>query len=382
MAVGNARRPSPIQDLDDSLLMEILQRLPSLKSAIQCDIPTNHHRSLPAHRPLLSVDALHPRTKSHLPLNQSPMSPNLPPATLKTVHSRPPPQARSRSSPPPIFRQTINHEYPPLNRTPSSLPALLPLPHPSLKLPTPRPNSSTPAPTSNLSKPQHFSKWNRKRIQNIIEYQSDTSLYVNNLPSRWMAVDFHHILSKFGDIIDTYIPAKYAKNGRRFGFVRFIACKDVQRLISFINRLKFDSGFLQASTARGRSPPSTSKTLKPLSQPSPPLPSNHTPYADIIKSSPPFPNTTNPPVDKGSISFSPLPTETEWLSRSAFGILSEPFDSIYISKIFRDHGHLDVFFSELGGDSILVQFPSITAVENFIAANHSWVSSVFDLLRP
>ncbi|KAJ4849134.1 hypothetical protein Tsubulata_049796 [Turnera subulata] len=46
MAVGNSRTPSSIHDLDDSLLIEILQRLPSLKYAIQCQLVSKHWYSL------------------------------------------------------------------------------------------------------------------------------------------------------------------------------------------------------------------------------------------------------------------------------------------------------------------------------------------------
>ncbi|KAJ4834566.1 hypothetical protein Tsubulata_046951 [Turnera subulata] len=200
-----------------------------------------------------------------LPLPCLPISPSLPNSNrppLQPYHAK-----STTSSRPPIHMTlnllqspTVNIGRNPLPHDPSihlNKPPLLPLPSTKTKtshiaapsfLPHPcnppslirnpptathptTPNlhqSVNPSPSLNI-KPQQLSKWNRKQIQNIIKHQFVTKLYIENLPLQWTAVELHFILSKFGEVIDVYIPFKRTRKGKRFGFVRFKACYDIQR---------------------------------------------------------------------------------------------------------------------------------------------------------
>ncbi|KAJ4825486.1 hypothetical protein Tsubulata_030264 [Turnera subulata] len=346
------------------------------------------------HYPLLSPKHVITTSTNHhpssltLPLPQTSIFP--PP------HYQPPPASFNRhlqptfSHPPHIHINNASSSPAPRPiPKPKPLPPLLPLP----SLP-PNPNvppshnyrsiTSNPNQPSNTTKPQHFSKWTKKRIQNIIDNQGVINLYVENLPSRWTAIDVLLFLSRFGEVIDIYIPVKRARNGRRFGFVRFSACNDIQPLISSINLVKVENGTLQALIAHGR-PISRKPPHLKSNPPLPPPPSNtinKRSFAETVKVTTSVPSSNlNCVIDKASISFTPLQSETEWLSKSAFGVLSEPMDFQIVSKLFHDHGHHDIKICELGGDSVLIQFPTPTAMHEFIESNSDWVSNFFDLLR-
>ncbi|KAJ4835297.1 hypothetical protein Tsubulata_030380 [Turnera subulata] len=354
------------------------------------------------------------------PLPCSPLSPGLPqpsrPSQKSTnLHHSPITTMNHQPASQPFFhrpRQPAFHcpqqpsTIPPdyaqcIKQSSSTLPrlSLLPLPSPNLRNPPVVPPLTIPHKnnlTQNLTKntlrnpiqthlkPQQFSKWNQKQIQNISNNQTVTNLYVGNLPLQWSAIELHVILSKFDEIIDMYIPAKRAKNGKHFGFVRYRACRDINRLISSINHIQVGNGSLQALPAHDR--PHTRQTPQNFNNSSlPPTFSHQNPpksFVDIIKGpTSPSPKRLQPITDKANITFSPLPCETEWLSNCALGILSEPLDPHLVSQLFLKHGH-PVIISDLGGDSVIIQFPSPKDMSSFINSNPEWVSSIFDLMRP
>ncbi|KAJ4833670.1 hypothetical protein Tsubulata_022888 [Turnera subulata] len=282
------------------------------------------------------------------------------------------------------------HNQPSASPLCSPYPTLLP---PSLTPPLPKTsvnptNTSPPHPTAHPSpqapKPLHFSKWSRSRIQNFINNQKVVNLYVDNLPLQWSAVELHLIFSKFGEVIDVYIPAKKAKNGKRFCFARFSGCQDTPRLISSINHIRVGNGFLHALIARSRTHQQKTTVHKPIQVPPPPPP--HTlaqnSFSNTVKTSiPPIHTIANPISNKASIYFTPHPNETEWLSRCAFGFLSEPLNPPILSQLFQFHGH-QISVSEFGGGSILIHFLSPETMTLFFESNPHWTSNIFALLRP
>nr|GEX13663.1 RNA-directed DNA polymerase, eukaryota [Tanacetum cinerariifolium] len=49
-----------------------------------------------------------------------------------------------------------------------------------------------------------------------------TSVYIMNFPESMSAKKLFHACSQYGHVVDSFIPTKKSKNGKRFGFVRFI----------------------------------------------------------------------------------------------------------------------------------------------------------------
>ncbi|GJT86939.1 nucleotide-binding alpha-beta plait domain-containing protein, partial [Tanacetum coccineum] len=76
------------------------------------------------------------------------------------------------------------------------------------------------------------------------------SIFVMNFPESFSAKDLFHTCKQYGHVVDSFIPSKRTKEGKRFGFVRFINVFNVDRLVNnlctiWVGRLK-----LHANTAR------------------------------------------------------------------------------------------------------------------------------------
>ncbi|KAJ4844150.1 hypothetical protein Tsubulata_020607 [Turnera subulata] len=354
---------------------------------------------------MLSTLPSSPFTPIHPSIPCSPISPRLP--QFQTTHPHPPSLPfQPLLHPQTLTFHTVHNHTPPLLPLPTTAPknTAAPLLHPLTPtfhtvhkhtpplLPLPAPKNTVAPPSSLTStpnhqntqiptpKPQQSSKWNRKQIANITENKHVTNLYIQNLPLQWSAVELHFILSKFGEVIDVFIPSKRAKNGKRFGFVRYRACRDIQRLISSINLIKVANGSLQALIARGRDHlrqnHTSSKTPKTLPQP----PSSfEKSFADTLKNvTPPCPKAS---YDKANISFPTLKSDIEWLSSCVYGVLSKPTETHVVLQSFLKHGY-PVTVSDFGGTSVIINFLSPKDLSTFFESNHAWAANIFALLRP
>ncbi|GJW52675.1 RNA-directed DNA polymerase, eukaryota [Tanacetum coccineum] len=57
-----------------------------------------------------------------------------------------------------------------------------------------------------------------------------TSIFVTNFPKSFSAKDLFQSCKQYGHVVDSFIPLKRSKEGKRFGFVRFINVFSVERL--------------------------------------------------------------------------------------------------------------------------------------------------------
>nr|GEW66707.1 glucose-methanol-choline oxidoreductase, FAD/NAD(P)-binding domain protein [Tanacetum cinerariifolium] len=89
-----------------------------------------------------------------------------------------------------------------------------------------------------------------------------TSIYVSNFPESCSAKDFFHSCNQYGYVVDTFIPFKRAKDGKRFGFVRFINVFNVERLVSNLCTIWVDRSRFHENIARfHRAPLNNNKVL-------------------------------------------------------------------------------------------------------------------------
>ncbi|KAJ4840142.1 hypothetical protein Tsubulata_018028 [Turnera subulata] len=68
-------------------------------------------------------------------------------------------------------------------------------------------NTYTQEPQQNITQ-SYFSKWSREQVQHAIENGQAVSIYVKNIQSNWNPVDIFKIMSKYGEVMDVYIPMK------------------------------------------------------------------------------------------------------------------------------------------------------------------------------
>ncbi|GKC40585.1 RNA-directed DNA polymerase, eukaryota [Tanacetum coccineum] len=71
-----------------------------------------------------------------------------------------------------------------------------------------------------------------------------------NFPESYSAKDLFQSCKQYGHIVDTFIPTKRSKTGKRFGFVRFINVFNEGRLVNNICTVWIDRSRLHANIAR------------------------------------------------------------------------------------------------------------------------------------
>ncbi|GJY40396.1 nucleotide-binding alpha-beta plait domain-containing protein, partial [Tanacetum coccineum] len=84
-----------------------------------------------------------------------------------------------------------------------------------------------------------------------------TSVFVTNFPDSTSAKDLFKACNQYGHVIDSYIPNKKSKSGKRFGFVKFINVFSEERLINnlctvWIGRLKIHANIAHFQRASGK----------------------------------------------------------------------------------------------------------------------------------
>nr|GEZ64918.1 RNA-directed DNA polymerase, eukaryota, reverse transcriptase zinc-binding domain protein [Tanacetum cinerariifolium] len=91
-----------------------------------------------------------------------------------------------------------------------------------------------------------------------------TSIFVTNFPESFSAKDLFHACSKYGHVIDSFIPLKRSIEGKRFGFVKFINVSNVEILGGNLCTIWIGRCKLQANIARfDRTPRNDSNTRAP-----------------------------------------------------------------------------------------------------------------------
>ncbi|GKB06776.1 nucleotide-binding alpha-beta plait domain-containing protein, partial [Tanacetum coccineum] len=76
------------------------------------------------------------------------------------------------------------------------------------------------------------------------------SIYVSNFPEMFSAKDLFHACKKYGHVIDSFIAFKKSKDGKRFGFVRFINVFNTERLVSNLYTIWVGRSKFHANVAR------------------------------------------------------------------------------------------------------------------------------------
>ncbi|PWA66807.1 hypothetical protein CTI12_AA130650 [Artemisia annua] len=101
---------------------------------------------------------------------------------------------------------------------------------------------------------------NNKRSDSFRSKEDDvnrisTSIFVTNFPESFTAKDLFHSCKQYGHVVDSFIPVKRSKEGKRFRFVRFINVFNVERLVSNLCTIWVDRYKFHANLARFQRPP-------------------------------------------------------------------------------------------------------------------------------
>nr|GFA91081.1 nucleotide-binding alpha-beta plait domain-containing protein [Tanacetum cinerariifolium] len=94
-----------------------------------------------------------------------------------------------------------------------------------------------------------------------------TSISVSNFPDSFSSKDLFHACKQYSHVVDSFIPSKWAKDGKRFGFVRFINVFSVERLVNnlctiWVGRLKLNANVARFNREDLKSSRIVDKTAK------------------------------------------------------------------------------------------------------------------------
>ncbi|GJW60879.1 nucleotide-binding alpha-beta plait domain-containing protein [Tanacetum coccineum] len=81
-------------------------------------------------------------------------------------------------------------------------------------------------------------------------YNIFTSIFVTNFPDQTNAKELWRLCNQYGNVIDSFIPNRRSKVGKRFGFVRFIKIYDVERLVNNLCTIWIGNFELHANIAK------------------------------------------------------------------------------------------------------------------------------------
>ncbi|GKA98527.1 RNA-directed DNA polymerase, eukaryota, reverse transcriptase zinc-binding domain protein [Tanacetum coccineum] len=213
-----------------------------------------------------------------------------------------------------------------------------------------------------------------------------TSIFVTNFPETFTAKDLFHSCKQYGHVVDSFIPFMKTKEGKRFGFVRFINVFNVDRLVNnlctiWVRRLK-----LHANTARFQRKPVTESNIHAKSK----VDYNRgddkssrshgevmgigNSYVNILKSSNPAWNTDSPAIVPGDECVT-----SKDLSNSLMGRVKEVASLTNLKTTLRNEGFVDLSIKYLGELWVLLEFSSSKTKEAF--RDNVGVSSWFLVIR-
>ncbi|KAJ4847987.1 hypothetical protein Tsubulata_042091 [Turnera subulata] len=302
------------------------------------------------------------------PLFSNPMSPGLPgrypsynhliPAAATTSSNT---QPKPSYSPPTLKTSTTHSNATLLNHS-----SLNPAP---TQLVNPKPNTS---------KPTHFSRWNRKTIQRAMHNNEALSVYVANLPGRWIPMNIHLVMSKYGEVLDVFIPKKLNSRGKRYAFIRFKNNIQIQYVLQCINSLHVDGERLVADIAKGRANTDALDTppkRRARSQSANIHLRDNRSFVDVVKPTSErhinsssnvdgFPN----PYRNPNTSYIPKDTSLDWLYRCAFSVLKSSMPLDEVQELFSFKNCLVDKVIPLGGVSFLFLFQSADVLNDMVTS--------------
>ncbi|KAJ4830309.1 hypothetical protein Tsubulata_018246 [Turnera subulata] len=207
----------------------------------------------------------------------------------------------------------------------------------------------------------YFSKWSRRQVQGAMDNGLLHSLYVENLSETWKPTDIYRIMSKYGEVVDVYVPNKRTRSGKRFGFVRFRGIRDLQRLLSDVNRVHEEVGVVRASVARLRNRGPSPVAMKEQQQA----------HRVTDASTKVLPGGTYANVVLGRGDDRKSGSHLRESQKRAEGKM----ESVYL--LWKLHDMTDVVVEDMGGDSVLVCFFLKDSMLVFSQRPPDWVSLWF-----
>ncbi|PWA95584.1 nucleotide-binding alpha-beta plait domain-containing protein [Artemisia annua] len=198
------------------------------------------------------------------------------------------------------------------------------------------------------------------------------SIFVTNFPESFSAKDLFHACKQYGHVIDSFIPTKRAKDGKRFGFVRFINVFSIERLVNnlctiWVGRMKLNANvarFNRENVKQISKVDNATKTFKSnsnvVNKADGYKVSGNT-FANVVKGRSNFGDSDSSP----SIVLDDECLNTKDLSCSLMGRVKELASLANLKKVLSNEGFEDIKISYLGELWVLIEFESSKVTDSF-----------------
>nr|GEV74440.1 nucleotide-binding alpha-beta plait domain-containing protein [Tanacetum cinerariifolium] len=207
-----------------------------------------------------------------------------------------------------------------------------------------------------------------------------TSIYVSNFPESFSAKDLFRSCKQYGHVVDSFIPTKTMKDGKRFGFVRFINVFNVERLVNnlctiWVGRLK-----LRANVARFKRDymKGSGKVEKNATDATPKNVANNVSgksFVSVVQANRMKPFNETPPA----LVLEDDCLNTKDLTLSLMGRVKEMASLANLKKALCNEGFDVIKISYLGELWVLLEFETVKTKESF--RDNVGVGSWFSIIK-
>ncbi|GJX77865.1 nucleotide-binding alpha-beta plait domain-containing protein [Tanacetum coccineum] len=205
------------------------------------------------------------------------------------------------------------------------------------------------------------------------------SIYVTNFLENFSAKELFQSCKQYGHVVDSFIPRKRTKEGKRFGFVRFINVFNVDRLVNNLCTIWVGQFKLHANKARfqratlnkgqGADHKKVANSPRPNSGDS----GSSNSYVNAVK------NHKSVDHDSPAIVLDEDCALSKDLSSSLMGRIKEFASLTNLKNALMNEGFVDLNVSYLGELWVLLEFSSVKSKEAF--RDNVGVSSWFSEIR-
>ncbi|GJR01595.1 RNA-directed DNA polymerase, eukaryota [Tanacetum coccineum] len=205
------------------------------------------------------------------------------------------------------------------------------------------------------------------------------SIYVTNFPENFSAKELFQSCKQYGHVVDSFIPRKRTKEGKRFGFVRFINVFNVDRLVNnlctiWVGQFKLHANkarFQRATLNKGQG--ADHKKVANSSRPNSGDSGSSNSYVNAVK------NHKSVDHDSPAIVLDEDCVLSKDLSSSLMGRIKEFASLTNLKNALMNEGFVDLNVSYLGELWVLLEFSSVKSKEAF--RDNVGVSSWFSEIR-
>ncbi|GJS71415.1 RNA-directed DNA polymerase, eukaryota, reverse transcriptase zinc-binding domain protein [Tanacetum coccineum] len=216
-----------------------------------------------------------------------------------------------------------------------------------------------------------------------------TSIFVSNFSDSVSAKDLFHSCKQYGHVVDSFIPMKRLKDGKRFGFVRFINVFNVERLVNnlctiWLNRCKLHANIARFNrdqkngnkykTANQKKHEGRKNTFYDPSKEAGTFDSRNS-FVNVLKGTNMVKETDSSPV----IVLEEDCLNSKDLSNSLIGRVKDVGSLSNLKKVLCNEGFDNIFVRYMGELWVLLEFDNTKAKELF--RDNVGVGSWFSVLR-